>query len=82
MKKNDFATILLIASVSAMLAWFAASTLIGEPKKSATKYQAADPISSDIIDPESSVFNKQAINPTVDRSIGQSSNQLPFGSGE
>lgn len=82
MKKNDLATILLIASVSAMIAWFVANALIGEPKKSATKYRSAEPISSEIIEPESTVFNKNAINPTVDRSIGQSSNQLPFGSGE
>ncbi len=82
MKKNDLATILLIASVSAMIAWVVANSLIGEPKKAATKYRTADSISSEIVEPEPTVFNKDAINPTVDRSIGQSSNQLPFGSGE
>lgn len=78
MKKNDIASIILIASVSALIAWAAASAMIGQPKKSATKYHTAAPITSDIVAPDASVFNEDAINPTVDRSIGQSSNQLPF----
>lgn len=78
MKKNDIAVIILIAAVSAMIAWFTANALIGEPKQDARKVETAERISSTVESPDKKVFNEQAINPTVDRSIGKSANKLPF----
>lgn len=78
MRKNDIAFIILIAAISAVCAWFAASALIGEPKQADTKYKTAESISGVVDKPDSTIFNKDAINPTVERSIGQTSSQLPF----
>lgn len=82
MKKNDIAAIILIASVSAMISWFAANALIGQPKQSALKVETVESISASIEEPDKKVFNDKAINPTVDRSIGKSANKLPFESSE
>jgi hypothetical protein len=78
MKKNDFAALILIASVSLLVAWFIASALIGEPKKEAQKVKTVEAISDQVESPDKRIFNKQAINPTVERSIGKSSDSLPF----
>ena len=78
MKKNDYAAIILIASVSLLFAWFVASAFIGEPKKEAQKVKTVEEISATVEKPSKKVFNKNAINPTVERSIGKSSDSLPF----
>lgn len=78
MKKNDLAAIILIASVSLMVAWFAASSIIGEPKKSAQKVKTVEPISTELEPTDGRIFYKDAINPTVERSIGKPSDSLPF----
>lgn len=78
MKKNDVAALILIASVSLMIAWFTANSLIGEPKKSAQKVKTVESITTKLESPDKRIFNKNAINPTVERSIGKSSDSLPF----
>ncbi len=78
MKKTDIASIILIASVSALVAWFAANAVIGEPKQDVSKVKTADIINADVETPDSRIFNANAINPTIERSIGKSANSLPF----
>lgn len=78
MKKNDIASIVLIASVSALVAWFSANAIIGSPKQDALKVKTATAISSTVEAPDKRIFNSKAINPTVERSIGKSANSLPF----
>lgn len=78
MKKNDLASIILIASISALVAWFSANAVIGEPKQDSLKVKTADAITSEIDPIDKRIFNSEAINPTVERSIGKSANSLPF----
>ncbi len=78
MKKTDIATIILIASISALVAWFSANAVIGEPKQSALKIKTADTISAEVEAPDKRIFKAEAVNPTVERSIGKSANNLPF----
>jgi len=78
MKKSDIASVILIASVSAFIAWFSANAVIGEPKQSALKVKTASAISAEVDQPDERVFNSEAINPTVERTIGKSANSLPF----
>lgn len=84
MKKNDFAAIVLIASISLLFAWFTANSFIGEPKKSAQVVKTVEVISTEVDEPDKQVFkntkneNERPINPTVERSIGKSSDSLPF----
>ncbi len=78
MKKNDLAALILIASVSLLVAWLIANSFIGEPKSSAQKVKTVQTIQADVEQPDKSIFNKKAINPTVESSIGKSSDSLPF----
>lgn len=78
MKKADIAMIILIVSISALVAYFVAKAVIGSPKQSDVTVKTAEPISSQVDDPGSSIFNHDAINPTVERRTGQSADSLPF----
>ena len=78
MKKNDIALIVLIVSISLVGTYFIAKAIIGEPKNSAVSAEVVEPISADIVQPSNKIFNKDAINPTVNIQIGNSANQQPF----
>lgn len=71
MKKSDIAMIILIASISMVVAYFVVKSVpifqsSGEPKKVATFEQ----ISPSVQEPDPDVFNDGAINPTVEVIIG------------
>lgn len=78
MKKTDIAMIILIASISALFAYFIAQAVIGEPDQKEVQVKVVETMTSDIEQPDNSIFNKNAINPTVERETGQSANNLPF----
>lgn len=71
MKKTDIATIVTIALVSMGAAYLLATTVIGPPSSTSVKVKTAEPISSSVTQPDSSVFNKNAINPTVEVIVGK-----------
>lgn len=71
MKKSDLAMIVLIASLSVMIAFFIANSISflkvsdkGEKVKTATE------VKSEVVPPSDKIFNKDAINPTVETIIG------------
>ena len=70
MKNSDIATVILIASLSMLAAYFIADAVIGRPDQASVKVRTVDAISSDVAEPDPSVFNKEAINPTVEVIIG------------
>jgi hypothetical protein len=70
MKKSDIAVIILIASVSIAVAYFVADAVIGKPSSASVKVRTATPISAEVEEPSTSIFNKDAINPTVEVVIG------------
>jgi hypothetical protein len=70
MKKSDLAMIILIASVSVMIAYFAGTAILGNKRNDAVKVKTADPISASVDDPSPTIFNSKAINPTVEVTIG------------
>ena len=73
MKKSDIAMIILIASVSVMVAFFIANSLPFlkvDPKGVTVK--TINPVSSDVSEPDKTIFNADAINPTVKTVIGGS----------
>lgn len=70
MKKSDIAMIILIASISMLISYFVAKSLIGDVQKQSVTVQTAEPITTDVQKPDSSIFNTNAINPTVDVVIG------------
>ena len=71
MKKTDIAMIIFIAGLSILLAYFVAKSVLGDVSEESVKVKTADPISAQVTEPDSTVFNKDAINPTVKVVIGE-----------
>lgn len=71
MKKSDIAMIVLIASMSVMIAFFVANSIPAlKTSDEGVKVKTAQKIESAINDPDPKVFNRDAINPTVQIVIG------------
>jgi hypothetical protein len=65
MKKTDIAMIILIASVSVLISYFVAKSVLGDVYNGTAKVKTIDKIDSNIVEPSSDIFNKSAINPAV-----------------
>ena len=65
MKKSDIAMIILIASISVLIAYFIAKAVIGDVQNESVQVKTTDPITTEVVEPDTSVFNSDAINPTV-----------------
>lgn len=70
MKKSDIAAIILISSISIIVAYFLANAIIGKPTGETAKIKTVEPISAEVEKPDTSIFNSEAINPTVEVEIG------------
>jgi hypothetical protein len=75
MKKSDIAMIILIASISVLVAYFVAKAVIGDVRNESVKVKTAEAISTDVVQPDTTVFNSNAINPTVEVIIGGDKSQ-------
>jgi hypothetical protein len=71
MKKTDIAMIILIAGVGILVAYFIAVNIpfLKIPEQG-VEVQTVDSIGSEISEPSKSVFNAEAINPTVEIVVG------------
>ena len=65
MKKTDIAMIVLIASISVLVAFFVAKSIFGDVYSGTATVKTIDAIDSSIVEPSSDIFNKDAINPAV-----------------
>jgi len=79
MKKSDIALLILIASITLVISFLLVKALFGEPQAAQTTVEKVEPISATLNKPPATVFNNDAINPTVVIQIGDHSNQQPFG---
>lgn len=61
--------IILIAAVSAGLAYFVANSVLGNMTEQNVKVKTIDPITSTIQSPDPKMFNENAINPSVEVNI-------------
>lgn len=79
MKKSDIAMIILIASVSILIAYFVMSSIpaIGKVGKQTVEVKTAEPITAELTPPDPTVFNSNAINPTIEVTIGGGSSSTP-----
>jgi hypothetical protein len=75
MKKSDIAMIILIASISVLVAYFVAKAVVGDVRNESVKVKTTDAISTDVVQPDTAVFNSNAINPTVEVIIGGDKSQ-------
>ena len=75
MKKTDIAMIILIAAVSAALAYVLANSLFGDLDEKGAKVKTIDAIQSSIQQPSVEVFNENAINPAVEVNVESSAEE-------
>lgn len=69
MKRTDLAMIVFIAAASAGIAYFVASSVLGNMTEQAVKVKTVDPITSTVETPDDKIFNENAINPSVEVNI-------------
>lgn len=69
MKKTDIALIIIIVSVSAGLSWWIADMTIGKSNDEPIVVRTIETINVDDQKVDPKVFNKDAINPTVEATI-------------
>jgi hypothetical protein len=73
MKKGDIAMIILIASMTALIAFLVGNQVPGlKLDEKGVKVPVTLKITPDVVAPSDEVFNKEAINPTVQTVIGGS----------
>lgn len=71
MKQSDIFSLILIASVGTLAAFFLCQSLMGNPDNASVKFKAlANPVTSALVVPDPEVFNSAAINPTVEVYVG------------
>lgn len=71
MKKTDIAMIILVASFGIVVAYLIAINLsFLKLPENGVKVQTIRKISSDVTQPNKDVFNKDAVNPTVEVIVG------------
>jgi len=69
--------IILIASISMLVAYFVAKAIIGDTQNQSVKVKTAEKILTEVTQPDPSVFNSNAINPTVEVIIGDQAQKKP-----
>lgn len=79
MKKSDIALLILVVSVSVVISYFVGQAVLGGSVAKPVEVETAEPISADIVEPSPDIFSSNAINPTVQIKIGETTNQQPFG---
>lgn len=71
MKQSDVFTLILIAGIGTLAAFFVCQTLLGNPDEASVQFKTVSRvIGSDLVQPDREVFNSTAINPTVEVFVG------------
>ena len=78
MKKADIATLILIVGVVGIGVFFILQLVIGDQSLQAVNVETAREIPADIVSPSPTIFNGDAINPTVPITI-EGGDQKPIG---
>ena len=65
MKQNDVAAIVLIVAISAVISYFVANAVIGQPKNNPVQVEQVTAIGATFPTPDPRIFNDKAIDPTV-----------------
>lgn len=73
MKKSDIAMIVLIASVVMLIAFFGTRAIFGNVANENVQVKTIEKIDASITEPDTAIFNKDAINPAVEVQVGSGS---------
>lgn len=74
MKRKDLTIIIAVAVIAGLFSFVISSLLFGGEKAYNLKAPQVEPISTEFTSPSSKYFNDNAINPTVDIEIGDTTN--------
>ena len=70
MRRSDIITIALVAVIGLFCTYFLGQAIIGDPNEATASVKVIEPITVDLVNPDSEVFNENAINPTVEVYVG------------
>lgn len=71
MKQSDIFTLILIAGIGTLAAFFVCQTLLGDPDSASVRFKTVNRVvSSELAAPDLEVFNSTSINPTVEVYVG------------
>lgn len=72
MKQSDIFTLILIAGIGTIAAFFVCQTIMGDPNKAVVSFKTVkEVVSNGLVAPDPEVFNSTAINPTVEVYVGE-----------
>jgi hypothetical protein len=80
MKQKDWALVLVMAFIGAIVSLFVSNLLFSSPKNRQQTAEVVDSITANFPAPPSKYFNPSAINPTQPVQIGGGTNPNPFNS--
>lgn len=78
MKSKDIAIIVGISVVSAIFSYVLSNALLGGEKAANLEAPKVTPISAEFTQPDQRYFNKEALNPTKNITIGDSTKPVPL----
>lgn len=70
MKTSDYISVVMIAIVGTILAYFLTNSLLGDPAEKSVSFEYMEKVDGTLTAPDGEVFNLAAINPTVEVYIG------------
>ena len=78
MKKNDIASLVLIAAIAGVVAYFTANALVGQPKNNPVQVEKVISIQDNFPTPDPRVFNDKSLDPTVEINNDGQQSIAPF----
>ena len=78
MKQKDFALILVIAFVAAIISIFVSKIIFVPPKNRQQQVEVVQAITENFPQPDTKYFNNKAFDPTKTITIGDGTNAQPF----
>lgn len=78
MKRNEIALILVVVGVVIIATYSLFNVFFGQAALSPVKVTTTTAITPSVTEPDTTVFNSDAINPAVNVTIGDQSDQQPF----
>lgn len=71
MKQSDIVTLILIAGIGTLAAFFACNAILGDPNEVKVEFKTVSRvIDSEVKMPDPEIFNSGAINPTIEVYVG------------
>lgn len=71
MKQSDIFTLILVAGIGTLAAFFICNAIMGDPDLATAKFKALNSkIGSSLAMPDPEIFNSTAINPTIEVYVG------------